>query len=64
MDLEDASCRARYMIKDRDGKFPALGVSEELAAGFQPAAQDLVVVPVCPPGPVAFFVWASRTSWR
>ncbi|MEU5850691.1 integrase core domain-containing protein [Saccharopolyspora shandongensis] len=24
MDLEDASCRARYMIRDRDGKFPAL----------------------------------------
>ncbi|MEV0700860.1 integrase core domain-containing protein [Saccharopolyspora sp. NPDC050389] len=24
MDLEDTSCRARYMIRDRDGKFPAL----------------------------------------
>ncbi|TDD37050.1 helix-turn-helix domain-containing protein [Saccharopolyspora elongata] len=24
MDLEDASCRARYTIRDRDGKFPAL----------------------------------------
>ncbi|WP_235884179.1 integrase core domain-containing protein [Saccharopolyspora elongata] len=24
MDLEGASCRARYMIRDRDGKFPAL----------------------------------------
>jgi transposase InsO family protein len=24
MDLEDAGCRARYMIRDRDGKFPAL----------------------------------------
>jgi hypothetical protein len=22
MDLEDAGCRARYMIRDRDGKFP------------------------------------------
>ncbi|QTI90418.1 integrase core domain-containing protein [Streptomyces sp. AgN23] len=24
MDLEDVGCRARYMISDRDGKFPAL----------------------------------------
>src|SRR5258707_7869002 len=24
MDLEDVSCRARFMIRDRDGKFPAL----------------------------------------
>ncbi|WP_166029008.1 integrase core domain-containing protein [Streptomyces chilikensis] len=24
MDLEDAACRARFMIRDRDGKFPAL----------------------------------------
>ncbi|MEV0615400.1 integrase core domain-containing protein [Nonomuraea sp. NPDC050404] len=24
MDLDDASCRARFLIRDRDGKFPAL----------------------------------------
>lgn len=24
MDLEDADCRARFLIRDRDGKFPAL----------------------------------------
>lgn len=24
MDLEDAGCRAKYLIRDRDGKFPAL----------------------------------------
>jgi transposase InsO family protein len=24
MDLDDASCRVRYLIRDRDGKFPAL----------------------------------------
>ena len=24
MDLEDASCRARFLIRDRDGKYPAL----------------------------------------
>jgi putative transposase len=24
MDLEDANCRARFLIRDRDGKFPAL----------------------------------------
>jgi transposase InsO family protein len=24
MDLEDVGCRARYMIRDRDGKFPGL----------------------------------------
>src|SRR3979411_854257 len=24
MDLDDAGCRARYMIRDRDGKFPVL----------------------------------------
>ncbi|MET7338795.1 integrase core domain-containing protein [Nonomuraea sp. NPDC005650] len=30
MDLEDAGCRARYLIRDRDGKFPAL--MEEILA--------------------------------
>ncbi|MFI6324320.1 integrase core domain-containing protein [Nonomuraea sp. NPDC050556] len=35
MDLEDAGCRARYLIRDRDGKFPAL-MEEILAeAGIQ-----------------------------
>ena len=24
MDLEDAGCRARFLIRDRDGKYPAL----------------------------------------
>jgi hypothetical protein len=24
MDLEDAGCRARYLIRDRDGKFPGM----------------------------------------
>jgi putative transposase len=24
MDLEDAGCRARFLLRDRDGKFPAL----------------------------------------
>jgi hypothetical protein len=24
MDLEDAGCTARYLIRDRDGKLPAL----------------------------------------
>jgi transposase InsO family protein len=35
MDLEDAGCRARYLIRDRDGKFPALldGILAE--AGIQ-----------------------------
>jgi len=35
MDLEDAGCRARYLIRDRDGKFPAV-IDEILAeAGIQ-----------------------------
>ncbi len=35
MDLEDVSCQARFLIRDRDGKFPAL-VNEILAeAGIQ-----------------------------
>ncbi|WP_269757114.1 hypothetical protein [Actinomadura violacea] len=24
MDLQDAGCRARFLIRDRDGKFPEL----------------------------------------
>jgi hypothetical protein len=24
MDLDDAGCRARFLIRDRDGKFPGL----------------------------------------
>ncbi|MET7338759.1 integrase core domain-containing protein [Nonomuraea sp. NPDC005650] len=35
MDLEEANCRARFLIRDRDGKFPAL-MDEILAdAGIQ-----------------------------
>ncbi len=35
MDLEDAGCRARYLIRDRDGKFPAV-IDDILAeAGIQ-----------------------------
>jgi transposase InsO family protein len=35
MDLENAGCRARYLIRDRDGKFPAI-IDEVLAdAGIQ-----------------------------
>ncbi|MFI6296613.1 integrase core domain-containing protein [Nonomuraea sp. NPDC050790] len=35
MDLEDAGCRTRFLIRDRDGKFPAL-MDEILAeAGIQ-----------------------------
>jgi putative transposase len=35
MDLEDAGCRARYLIRDRDSKFPAF-IDEVLAdAGIQ-----------------------------
>ncbi|MEV4009827.1 hypothetical protein AB0J35_04955 [Nonomuraea angiospora] len=37
MDLEDANCRARFLIRDRDGKFPAL-INEILAdAGIHTA---------------------------
>ena len=32
MDLDDAVCRARFLLRDRDGKFPAL-VDEMLAEG-------------------------------
>ena len=35
MDLDDAGCRARFLIRDRDGKLPAL-MDEILAdAGIQ-----------------------------
>src|SRR5580704_882218 len=30
MDLEDAGCRARYLIRDRDGKFPACSTPSSL----------------------------------
>ncbi|MEU6789358.1 hypothetical protein ABZ912_60135 [Nonomuraea angiospora] len=36
MDLEEVGCQARYLIRDRDGKFPAL-MDEILAeAGIRP----------------------------
>ncbi|MFJ9847672.1 integrase core domain-containing protein [Kitasatospora sp. NPDC101155] len=35
MDLEDAGCRARYMIRDRDGKFPELFDAVLADAGIQ-----------------------------
>jgi transposase InsO family protein len=35
MDLEDAGCRARFMIRDRDGKFPTLFDAILADAGIQ-----------------------------
>lgn len=35
MDLEDAGCRARFMIRDRDGKYPALFDSVLEDAGIE-----------------------------
>ncbi|QUW84450.1 integrase core domain-containing protein [Streptomyces mirabilis] len=35
MDLEDADCRARFMIRDRDGKFPALFDTILTSAGIE-----------------------------
>jgi putative transposase len=35
MDLEDAGCRARYLIRDRDGKFPHLFDSILADAGIE-----------------------------
>jgi putative transposase len=35
MDLEDAGCRARFMIRDRDGKFPGLFDSVLKEAGIE-----------------------------
>ncbi|HEU5030110.1 MAG TPA: integrase core domain-containing protein [Spirillospora sp.] len=35
MDLEDAGCRARFLIRDRDGKFPELFDDVLADAGIQ-----------------------------
>jgi putative transposase len=35
MDLQDADCRARYLIRDRDAKFPALFDSILADAGIE-----------------------------
>ncbi len=35
MDLEDVGCRARYLIGDRDGKFPAILDDVHADAGIQ-----------------------------
>ncbi|MEU8800985.1 hypothetical protein [Spirillospora sp. NPDC048819] len=35
MDLEDAGCRARFLIRDRDGKFPDLFDAVLADAGIQ-----------------------------
>ncbi|MFB4308606.1 hypothetical protein [Actinomadura sp. GTD37] len=37
MDLEDAGCRARFLIRDRDGKFPDLFDAVLADAGIQTA---------------------------
>jgi hypothetical protein len=44
MDLEDTSCRARFLIRDRDGKFPALFDTVLADAGIEvvtPASQPV-----------------------
>ncbi|PWI06746.1 integrase [Streptomyces sp. NWU339] len=35
MELEDAGCRARFLIRDRDGKFPALSGAVLADAGLE-----------------------------
>jgi hypothetical protein len=35
MDLQDTSCRARFLIRDRDGKFPHLFDAILADAGIQ-----------------------------
>jgi transposase InsO family protein len=35
MDLQDAGCRARYLFRDRDGKFPGLFDAALADAGIQ-----------------------------
>jgi putative transposase len=35
MDLEDAGCQARFLIRDRDGKFPALSGAALKDAGIE-----------------------------
>jgi transposase InsO family protein len=35
MDLDDTGCRARFMIRDRDGKFPAMFDAVLAAAGIE-----------------------------
>jgi hypothetical protein len=40
MELEDAGCRARFLIRDRDGKFPSLfdaALAEVGGSGWCPA---------------------------
>ncbi|MBO3751979.1 integrase core domain-containing protein [Streptosporangiaceae bacterium NEAU-GS5] len=44
MDLQDADCRARYLIRDRDGKFPALIQEILISAGIK-----TVLTGVCMP---------------
>jgi hypothetical protein len=39
MDLEDAGCTARFLIGDRDGKFPALSGTDLKDAGDRDRAQ-------------------------
>lgn len=43
---------------------PGSDLSEESVVGVEPAAQDWVVAPGCPAGPVAVSGWASRTRRR
>ena len=37
MDLDDAGCRARFLIRDRDGKFPGLSGAILAGAGIDVA---------------------------
>ena len=60
MDLEDAGCRARFLIRDRDGKFPGLS-----GAILADADIDVVLSGVQMPRMNAFaerFVLTARTE--
>jgi transposase InsO family protein len=59
MDLEDAGCRAEFLIRDRDGKFPAL-----FDAVLKDAGIEVVLSGICMPRMNAFMERWIQTCRR
>ena len=60
MDLQDADCRARFLIRDRDGKYPALFDTILADTGIKVVLSGALPEPLTEPGQIEHLVVRRR----